>query len=102
MRFIIVLLLFSYSLCAQTDTSNGDRDTSLWRIDAGFNFDYHFVWTKTKGPLGATQNVLYKHVSRNQISFTLPDVQIIFKDKIGLSAGFYFLSASTDSKKIEE
>lgn len=102
MRFILLFLMINYSLFAQTSESNGDRDTSLLRIDFGLNFDYHYVWSNTKGQLGATQDVLYKKVARDQISFTVPDVQIIFKDKLGISTGFYFLSASSDSKKIEE
>lgn len=102
MRYILLFLIINYTLQAQTNVSDGDRDTSLLRIDFGLNFDYHYVWSNTKGQLGATQDVLYKNVAHELISFTVPDVQIILKDKLGISTGFYFLSGSSDSKKIEE
>lgn len=99
--FLSSLIFISASLKAQNSVRNGDRDTCLFRIDVGLNVDFHYMKSSTNENLTSTQNLLLNSMEKNPTSLSLPDIQIILKDKIGLSAGINFMSIATDKKKIE-
>lgn len=97
---VIYFIIISNIIFSQSNEKFADHEPCNFRIDASFSLGYGYGWFNKINSLPSSADLLLNNSNHGFTFLTLPDIQFILKDKLGLSTGFDFINGSTNDKKI--